>query len=310
MPVRPEQESLIEPEEPNSWQLVVKYKSGSLEQTVHQTRRRNLAFSFGALLILSGSIGMLALTAFRSRKLAAQQMEFVAGVSHELRTPLAVIQSTSYNLAKGMIADPRRVQQYGDVIQNESRRLINQVEQMLSFAGIQSGRQHYDLRGLRVEEVIERAFAEYAAAFAADDWRIEKQIEADLPTVLADAQALESAVKNLLQNALKYAASGKHLSIRAEATNEKRKDVQLTIADHGPGIDPKDLPHIFEPFYRGKKAWDSSAPGTGLGLSLVERHLQAFGGRVTVKSSPGGTAFTLHLPAVAASEKPETESSL
>lgn len=309
MTIRPEQESLIEPEDPNSWQLVVKYKSGSLEQTVNQTRRRNLAFSFGTLLILSGSIVLLALTAFRSRKLAAQQMEFVAGVSHELRTPLAVIQSTSYNLSKGMIADPRRVQQYGDVIQNESRRLINQVEQMLSFAGIQSGRQHYDLRSLRVEELIERAFGEYAAAFAADNWQVEKKIESDLPPVMADAQALESAIKNLLQNALKYAASGKYLSIRAEAKPEKRKEIQLIIADQGPGIDAKDLPHIFDPFYRGKKAWDSPAPGTGLGLSLVERHLQAFGGRVTVKSSPSGTAFTLHLPAVVAPEKSEPESS-
>lgn len=299
---RPELEPLIEAENPSAWQLAVKYKSGSLEQTVAQTRRRNLAFGFGALLILSGSIALLALTASRSRKLAAQQMEFVAGVSHELRTPLAVIQSTSYNLAKGMIADTRRVQQYGEVIQTESRRLINQVEQMLSFAGIQSGRQHYDLRPLQIAEVVERAFAEYAAAFAADDWQIEQEIEADLPPVLADEQALESAVKNLLQNALKYAASGKHLSIRA--TSEKRKTIQLTITDQGSGIDAKDLPHIFEPFYRGKKAWDSPAPGTGLGLSLVERHLLAFGGRVTVKTSSAGTAFTLYLPA---QEKPATQ---
>lgn len=297
-----EPESLLEPEDPNAWQLVVKYKSGSLAQTVAQTRRRNLAFGFGALLILFGSIALLALTASRSRKLAAQQMEFVAGVSHELRTPLAVIQSTSYNLAKGMIADTRRVQQYGEVIQTESRRLINQVEQMLSFAGIQSGRQHYDLRPLQIAEVVERALAEYAAAFAADDWRIEQEIESDLPPVPADAQALESAVKNLLQNALKYAASGKYLSIRA--TSEKRKTIQLTITDRGPGIDAKDLPHIFEPFYRGKKVWDSPAPGTGLGLSLVERHLMAFGGRVTVKTSSAGTAFTLHLPA---QEKPATQ---
>jgi signal transduction histidine kinase len=296
-PGTPQQEPLVEPEAPNSWQLVVKYKSGSLEQTVHQTRRRNLAFSFGALLILSGSIALLALTAFRSRKLAAQQMEFVAGVSHELRTPLAVIQSTSYNLAKGMIADPRRVQQYGEVIQNESRRLTQQVEQMLSFAGIQSGRQHYDLRPVRVEEIIEHALAEYAAAFAADGWQVEKRIEPELPLVMADTQALESAVKNLLQNALKYAASGKYLSIRAEAKNGNRDEIQITIADHGSGIDANDLPHIFKPFYRGKKAWNSPAPGTGLGLSLVERHLQAHGGRVTVKSSPGGgTQFTLHLP--------------
>lgn len=309
-PPRPAQEQLIDPEDPDAWQLVVKYQAGWFEDTVAQTRLRNLALSFGTLLVLAGSIGLLALAAVRSRKLAVQQMEFVAGVSHELRTPLAVIQSTSYNLAKGMIADARRVQQYGEVIQSESRRLINQVEQMLSFAGIQSGRQHYDLRPARPDEIIERAVAEYAAAFAADGWQIEQNVQPNLPLVMADAQALESAIKNLLQNALKYAAEGKFLRISADAT-QHRKEVQITIADHGPGIALSDLPHIFKPFYRGKKAWDSAAPGTGLGLSLVERHLQAHGGRVTVKASPGGgTAFTLHLPALAAEEKTEMESSL
>ncbi|MEK7830974.1 MAG: HAMP domain-containing sensor histidine kinase, partial [Acidobacteriota bacterium] len=305
----PEPEFLIEPEDPNAWQLIVKYKSGSLEQTVNQTRWRNLISSFGTLLILSGSIALLAMAAFRARKLATQQMEFVAGVSHELRTPLAIIQSTSYNLAKGMISDGRRVQQYGEVIQNESRRLINQVEQMLSFAGIQSGRQHYDLRPERVEQIIERALAEYAAAFAASGWLVEQRIAADLPMVLADNQSLESAIKNLLQNALKYAAGAKHLTITAEvAKNGVKKEVLITVADRGPGVDAADLPHIFKPFYRGKKVWDSPVTGTGLGLSLVERHLRAHGGRVTVNTSPEeGTAFTLHLPAL---EKPETDSTL
>lgn len=308
-PERPRPEQLVEPEDAEAWQLVVKYQAGWFEDTVTQTRWRNLVLSFGTLLILAGSIGLLALAAVRSRKLAVQQMEFVAGISHELRTPLAVIQSTSYNLAKGMIADARRVQQYGEVIQSESRRLINQVEQMLSFAGIQSGRQHYELRPARISEILERAFAEYAAAFAADGWQIEQNIQPDLPMVMADAQAMESVIKNLLQNALKYAAEGKFLRISTDTTQSgHRKEIQITIADRGPGIDPADLPHIFKPFYRGKKAWDSPAPGTGLGLSLVERHLQAHGGRVTVKPSPGGgTAFTLHLPCVSTSTVREGE---
>jgi len=129
-----------------------------------------------------------------------------------------------------------------------------------------------------------------------------------LPPVLADAQALESAIKNLLHNALKYAAQGKHLTVSAHAApNGKRKEVQLTVADRGPGIDPADLPHVFDPFYRGKKVWDSSVPGTGLGLSLVERHVQAHGGRITVETSPGqGTAFTLHLPALESAARGET----
>jgi signal transduction histidine kinase len=284
-----------------SWRLVLKNRAGSLESLVNMERRRNLALSFGVLLLLAGSTLMLMLATRRARSLAKQQMEFVAGVSHELRTPLTVIQSTSYNLSNGVIQDPQRVRKYGDVIQGEARRLINQVERMLSFAGIQSGRKLYDLRPVNVALVVERALAEYATAFEEGGWQIEKDIDEDLPQVLADAQTLESAVNNLLENALKYAAQGKWLSVRARAAKNKKgtTEVQITVADRGPGISQADLPHIFEPFYRGQGVLTSSTGGAGLGLNLVQRHLRAHRGQVTVKSSPkDGTAFTLHLPAL------------
>ena len=284
-----------------SWRLVLKNRAGSLESLVNMERRRNLALSFGVLLLLVGSTFMLMLATRRARSLARQQMEFVAGVSHELRTPLTVIQSTSYNLSKGVIQDPERVRKYGDVIQGEARRLINQVEQMLSFAGIQSGRKLYDLRPLDVASIIDRALKEYAPAFDEGGWQVERSISTDLPQVLADAQAIESAVKNLLENGLKYASEGKWLSVgaRVEKNGKGGAEVQITVADHGPGIAQAELPHIFEPFYRGQKVLASSTSGAGLGLSLVERHLRAHHGRVTVRSSPkDGTAFTLHLPAL------------
>jgi signal transduction histidine kinase len=238
---------------------------------------------------------MLMLATMRARRLAQQQMEFVAGVSHELRTPLTVIQSTSYNLSQGTIQDPSRVQQYGDVIQREARRLINQIERMLSFAGIQSGRRVYDPQPTNVTEIAERSLAEYAVAFAADGWQIEQHFAEDLPLVVTDGPALESALKNLFENALKYAAQGKWLSVSA-GQDTKRREVRITVADHGPGIALKDLPHIFEPFYRGRSV-TATTSGTGLGLCLVERNLRALGGKVTVQSAPGeGTSFTLHLP--------------
>ncbi|HXM35848.1 MAG TPA: HAMP domain-containing sensor histidine kinase [Pyrinomonadaceae bacterium] len=282
----------------NAWLLIVKNKSRSLESMVEQSRRRHLALSFGILLLLVGSTVMLMLATARARSLARQQMEFVAGVSHELRTPLTVIHSTSYNLSKGMIQDPGRVQQYGHVIQREARRLINQVERMLSFAGIQSGRRIYDPQPTNVVEMIDRALAEYANAFADEGWQVDKQIDEHLPWVLTDAAALESALTNLFENALKYASQGKWLSVSARAAqNKKGKEVQITVADRGPGIPAKDLPHIFEPFYRGQDVIASPISGAGLGLSLVQRQLRALGGRATVRSSPNhGSSFTLHLP--------------
>jgi signal transduction histidine kinase len=280
-----------------AWLLVVKNKAGSLEALVENARLHTLISSLIIFVLLAGSSVMLMLATIRARRLAQQQMEFVAGVSHELRTPLTVIQSTSYNLSQGTIQDPSRVQQYGDVIQREARRLINQIERMLSFAGIQSGRRVYDPQPTNVTEITKRSLAEYAVTFAESGWQIEQHFAADLPLVLTDGPALESALKNLFENALKYAARGKWLSVSAcVAQGRKRSEVQITIADRGPGIAPKDLPHIFEPFYRGRSV-AATTSGTGLGLCLVERNLRALGGSVTVQSVPSdGTAFTLHLP--------------
>jgi len=281
-----------------AWLLVVKNKAGSIEALVENARLHILGFSVIMLALLAGSSVMLMLATVRARRLAQQQMEFVAGVSHELRTPLTVIQSTSYNLSQGTIQDPSRVQQYGDVIQREARRLINQVERMLSFAGIQSGRRVYDPQPTDVTEIAERSLAEYAVPFAEDGWQIEQHFAEDLPLVITDGPALESALKNLFENALKYAARGKWLSVSAcAAQNTKGRKVQITVADRGPGIAPKDLPHIFEPFYRGQSVNAETTSGAGLGLCLVERSMRALGGRVTVQSAPGdGTSFTLHLP--------------
>jgi signal transduction histidine kinase len=280
-----------------AWVLVVKSQAGSYEELIEYWREHAVGLNFWMLVLLAGTSVMLILATMRARRLAQQQMEFVAGVSHELRTPLTVIQSTSYNLSQGTIQDPRRVQQYGEVIQREARRLINQIERMLSFAGIQSGRRVYDLQPTNVTEIAERSLAEYAVPLAEDGWQVEQHFAADQPLVITDGPALESALKNLFENALKYAARGKWLSVSAcVAQDRKGREVQITVADRGPGIAPKDLPHIFEPFYRGQSA-TATTSGAGLGLCLVERNLRALGGRVTVQSTHGdGTSFTLHLP--------------
>jgi signal transduction histidine kinase len=281
-----------------AWLVVVKNKTGPLEALAENARLHTLLFGSIILVLSAVSSVILMLATLRARRLVKQQMEFVAGVSHELRTPLTVIQSTSYNLSQGTIQDPGRVKQYGDVIQREARRLINQVERMLSFAGIQSGRRVYDRQPTDVTEITERCLAEYAASFAEDGWQIEQHFPEDLPLVLTDGPALESALKNLFENALKYAARGKWLSVTAcTAQGAKGREVRITVGDRGPGITPKDLRHIFEPFYRGQSVDGATTSGAGLGLCLVERNLRAVGGSVTVKSVVSeGTSFTLHLP--------------
>ena len=132
-------------------------------------------------------------------------------------------------------------------------------------------------------------------------------MDENLPPVLVEAPSVESAVKNLFSNAIKYGGEGRWLRVTAAcAPNGGRGEVRISVEDHGPGIDPVDLPHIFEPFYRGQEVLASAVPGAGLGLSIVKRHIEAQGGHVSVESAKGkGSRFTIHLPAMTERERKE-----
>jgi signal transduction histidine kinase len=281
------------------WRVVINHDAGSLTAAVAQTRHRNMAVSFGMLSLLGVSIIMIIVIARRGQHLAQRQLEFVAGVSHEFRTPLSVIHAISENLADGLITDKQQVEQCGIVIRNDVQRLAAMVEQVLEFAGVYQGKRLYQPTPIDLPELIDRVLARAALQQPENEWHIEKDIESNLPAVLGDYAAIESAMQNVLDNAAKY--GGLQCWIRVEAHSEPGKQsrsVQITIKDGGRGIAPSDLPHIFEPFYRGKEVVASQIHGNGLGLSLVKNIIEAHGGTITAVSVPGkGTTFTLRLPA-------------
>lgn len=282
------------------WQLLIQHRAGSLEAAVTQARRRNLAVSFGVLVLLAASVGLILVSTQRAQKLARQQMEFVAGVSHELRTPLAVICSAGENLADGVVLAQGQVAQYGALIRGEGRRLTRMVEQVLEFAGAQAARKTYELRPVEVDDLIERALAACQPLIEEGGFQVNKEIEHGLPKIMADRAALERALQNLLGNGMKYAGESRRIGLRARFVAGERhapQEIQITVEDQGAGIDPRDLPHIFEPFYRGQEATAAQIHGSGLGLSLVRQTVEAHGGRVTVESARGrGSAFTLRIP--------------
>jgi signal transduction histidine kinase len=286
------------PDDATRWRLVARHRAGSLEAAVSVARIRNLALSFGVLLLMFASVAVLAVTADRAARLARQQMEFVAAVSHELRTPVSVIGAAAENLADGLVVDPSRVKQYGVRIHAESRRLAETVERVLLYAGIEAGRAVEHRAPVEVNGIVADALAACSDAIAEAGATVETDLPATLPAVLADRAALRASIQNLIANGLKYGGTARWLRVSVTTGRGRGGDeVRVAVADRGLGILPADLPHIFEPFYRGAEAQARQIRGNGLGLSIVKGIVDAHGGRVTVESAPAtGSTFVIHLP--------------
>jgi signal transduction histidine kinase len=281
------------------WQMSVRHRSGSLEAVVSRAKWRNVAVTAGVLLLMVASVWALIRFTRRAQKLAEMQVEFVAGVSHELRTPLTAIHTAAFNLRGRVANNPVQVERYGAMIQQESARLKELVEQVLDFAGGKTRRVIQAPEPVSVERVIEEAM-EASKAVTHGQYVIEKSVDSGLPAILGDARALKRALQNLLSNAAKYGTEGGNwIGVFASAAGEQDQPVvEIRVADRGPGIPEDEQKHIFDPFFRGRRAVQDQVHGTGLGLYLVKSIVEAHGGTVCVKSEPAkGTEFIVRIPA-------------
>jgi signal transduction histidine kinase len=280
------------------WQLLIKHPAGSLDTAAADFRTRNLAVSFGVLIVLGIGALSIGISGSRAHRLGNLQMEFAAGISHELRTPLAVIQSAAHNLRSGVVRDREGIEEYAAMVQTEARRLGDMVDQVLTYTETQSGRKRYDLMPVDVTDIAENAMRNMATVLRESNATVENHLDPQLPPVLADAPALTRCLQNLISNAIKY-GSADVSPIRIDGAfvpAEGAGRVEVSVTDHGPGVPEADVRHLFEAFHRGSNA-DTNTPGNGLGLHLVDRMMAAQNGSVTYSPVEGGGAkFTLTLP--------------
>ncbi len=285
--------------EEGRWVLEVRHPEGSLEDVVVRARRSNMAISAVILVMLGLTAVLMVASTRRARRLAQQQMDFVAAVSHELRTPLTAIRSAGQNLADGIVEDPDKVRNYGLLIEREGRRLTGMIGRVLTFAGIRSGRQIYRMEPVDMGDVVRAALDDGSWVLQEFGFEVSTEIADDLPLVNGDKIALRQVIANLIDNALKYAAEGRWLGVRvAFDETPTGGSVRISVSDRGPGIPKREIPIVFEPFRRGSGANGGGNPGSGLGLALVRSIVEAHGGSVLVTTPIGGGAsFDIRLPA-------------
>lgn len=276
---------------PEQWRLLVRRHDGGVDSVVAAARRRNLAVSFGIVLILGAAMALLVALLRRAERLRQQQMEFVAAISHELNTPVAALRSAGENLRDGIVGDRDKVARYGESIVRESSRLGELVGQVLEMAGIQARRTRPPQEPVDVASVIEDAVAQCQWLIEGTALRIETNVEATLPPVSGDRGALTRAVQNLIANAVRHGGSGEWIGVRAARNGN---EIRITVEDRGPGIHAGEAAHLFEPFYRGHNS--TAVPGAGLGLAIVRQVALAHDGSVEIERRRGGAAFTIHLP--------------
>lgn len=284
------------PTDRGRWRLFVRYRNGSLDALVAQTRMRNLAVTGGILLLMMAAVAALVRFTRRAQRLAELQIQFVAGVSHELRTPLTVMRTAGHNLRGKVAYNPERVQRYGALIQEESEKLSDIVEQVLQFANIRAGRVIGAREPVSVEALIDDAIKADRRLLDESQCLVEKKIGDALPPVLGDRTSLKHALQNIIGNAAKYGKGGDWIGISAMLAHDGSM-VDIRVADHGPGISATEIEQIFDPFFRGKKAVADQVHGTGLGLSLAKRIIEAHNGAIDVHSEEGkGTEFLVRIP--------------
>lgn len=228
------------------------------------------------------------------RRLEQIRQDFVANVSHELRTPISSIKGYAETLLEGALKDKDNAKEFISIIYQDSNRLANLINDLLDLSKIESGKMKMSLVSLDTVSVIKRAVTVIENQARAKSIALKINLAQGLPKIKADETRFSQVMINLLDNAIKYSSEGGSATISAKVVGDA---LQIDISDTGIGISEKDIPRIFERFYRVDKARSRELGGTGLGLSIVKHIVSAHGGQVWVKSELGlGSTFSFTIP--------------
>ena len=217
-----------------------------------------------------------------------RERAFTRGAAHELKTPLAIIRTHAEALGEDIAPEKRG--EYLNIILEESDRMGQLVGRLLELTRLESG-VALNVARLNLADVVREVWNPLALQL--EQKEVSLSLELEEVWLEGDRERLKEAVGNLASNALRHVEKGKHIQVSLAKQGEQ---VRVSVYNDGPAIPDKDLPHLFEPFYRGDKSRSRDSGGTGLGLAIVRAAVSAYGGSCGVEQRAGGPCFWLCLP--------------
>jgi signal transduction histidine kinase len=234
----------------------------------------------------------------RQKELDALRRDLIAWVSHDLQTPLASIRAIVEALADGMVEDSAIRQRYLATAKRDIQSLSHLIDDLFELAQLDAGGLMLDLHPNSLSDLISDTLESFSALAKERDITIDGEVENGIGLVVLDVERIGRVLTNLLGNAMRHTPRGGKVWITA---NRSARGVSMVVADNGEGLNPDDLPHLFDRFYRGEKSRSRATGGVGLGLAIAKGFVEAHGGHITAELVPeGGSRFVITLPEVKA----------
>ncbi len=264
---------------------------GDLQARLHVTGRdelSDLAESFNRM------AAQLQAADEKQREIEHMRADLIAWVGHDLQTPLASIRAIVEALSDGIVDDPESVHRYLLTAQRDVRSLSLLIDDLFEMAQLDAGGLPLEREDSSIADLISDTLESFSELAARRGVTITGQAEPSIDPVFMDTMSIGRVLNNLISNALRHTPSGGSITVIARRTG---RGVEVAVTDTGEGIQPEDLPRVFESFYRGEKSRSRATGGAGLGLAISRGIVRAHGGDITVESQPGrGSTFTFTLP--------------
>jgi signal transduction histidine kinase len=239
--------------------------------------------------------GQLATAAVRQKELEQARRDVVAAVSHDLRTPLASLRASIEAINDGVVSDEATIQRYLAGAQLQVHNLSLLVDDLFELSQLDAGVLEWRTEPSSLRDLISDTLESMHAQAAEKNVTLSGRVEPNVDPVLMNSHKVQRVLYNLIQNAIRHTPSDGAVFVEARGRDDA--EVQIDVVDSGEGIAERDLPHVFEQFFRGERSRSRETGGAGLGLAIAERIVLAHRGQIWVESSRDrGSRFSFTLP--------------